>query len=189
MLRASSGLPSLLTETIAASLAYVVASFVSFRVLSPVQEMFFPAFDSHASLLFLPHGVRVLAGWLLGWRAVIALLPGVLIAIALLAGVDGVVKSAQMGVAAVALCVSPAVFHGLALLGWDIRPHPERQPCWPCVVFAGLLISALNALLTNTILDSAPEEYVAFLIGDFFGLIFLMMILMYLFRSLRLRDT
>lgn len=182
-------MPALMIEMAAASLAYLAASLITFQVLMPVQNLFFPSFSSHASLLFLPHGVRVLAGWLLGWRAVLALLPGVFVAFVALIGFDEVMQPSRLAVLAVAVLVAPAVFCILARLGWDIMPHPDRSPCWVCVIAAGMLISVLNALLTNALIGSAAEDYIAFLIGDFFGLLTLMLILMYLFRSLRLSGN
>lgn len=64
---------SLAKETLIASGLYLAAFLVVFEVVTPLQSMFFPEFPSRASLLFLPHGIRVLTAWLLGWRAIPAL--------------------------------------------------------------------------------------------------------------------
>ena len=47
------------------------------------------------------------------------------------------------------------------------------------------MISILTSVLTNYAFGSAPKDYIAYLIGDFFGLFFLMLILMFVFRFLR----
>ncbi|MFV0513276.1 MAG: hypothetical protein ACK5MY_06535 [Jhaorihella sp.] len=179
--------PQILVETLAASGVFLLAFFATILIVSPVQHSFFPEFPSRASLLFLPHGVRVLAAWLLGWRAVPALLPGTLIGSAFVYGGDAFGPE-QLVSSAIALTVGPVTFHALALVGRDIFPRPDRPPCWACVMAAGVAISILNGVLINAALGSGPVDYFAFLIGDVFGLFFLMLILMFVFRSMRLRD-
>jgi len=178
----------LFRETLIASLAYLAAFIVTFEAIMPVQNLFFPDFKSRASLLFLPHGVRVLSAWLLGWRSVPALLPGVLAVFAIVAGPDIFLPS-RLAAIAVAVLVAPSVFQILAWAGLDLSPRSGRAPCWPCVMGAGVVISALNAVLTNLALDTTPVDFFAYLIGDVFGLFFLMMILMYLFRAMRARSA
>lgn len=174
---------NLAQETAVTSLAYVLAFFTTFEVLMPVQALFFPDFENRASLLFLPHGVRVLAAWLLGWRSVVALLPGVFAVFLYIAG-WGTFEPSRIAAIVIAITVPAATFHLLRLLGWDLSPA-KRRPCWPCIMIVGLVISLVASTLTNYAFGSPPEEYIAYLIGDVFGLFFLMLILMLIFRQLR----
>ncbi|WP_254683709.1 hypothetical protein [Ruegeria sp. AD91A] len=169
------------TETLLASLAYVLASILTFAVLMPLQNVFFPEYPSRASLLFLPHGVRVLTAWLLGWRAIFALLPGVFIVFAYLGGTDVFLPSRLMAIAIAVLTV-PAVFYLLKAIGWNLFPRPDRKPCWICVMGVGVITSFLVSGLTNLAFGSATVEYIAFLIGDISGLFFLMLGLYFAFR-------
>lgn len=173
-------------ETVAVSGLYVLSFIFTFKVLMPVQSMFFPEFSSQANLLFLPHGIRVLAAWVLGWRSVIALTPGVLISLILFANMP-VPGSISLAILAVNVAVAPAVFQSLYFLGWKIAPQSGRTPCWPCVMVAGLIISVVSSSLINLIFGSASVDYFAYMIGDISGLFFLMLILMLIFRSLRAR--
>jgi hypothetical protein len=43
------------------SSAYFLAFATTFAVVMPAQDAVLPAFGNYASLLFLPHGVRVIA--------------------------------------------------------------------------------------------------------------------------------
>lgn len=147
----------------------------------PLQNMFFPEYPSRASLLFLPHGVRVLSAWLLGWRAIIALLPGVIAVFAILGGADLFLPSRLMAIA-IAVTTVPAVFYLLKWMGWDLFPRADRKPCWICVMGVGVITSILVSGLTNMAFGSATVEYVAFLIGDISGLFFLMLGLYFAFR-------
>ncbi|WP_420586275.1 hypothetical protein [Ruegeria sp.] len=153
----------------------------------PLQNVFFPEYPSRASLLFLPHGVRVLAAWLLGWRAIFALLPGVFLVFAFLGGNDVFLPSRLMAIA-IAVTTVPAVFYLCKWLGWDLFPHPDRKPCWTCIMGVGIVTSFLVSLLTNLAFGSARVEYVAFLIGDISGLFFLMLGLYFALRFIDSRS-
>ena len=147
----------------------------------PLQNVFFPEYPSHASLLFLPHGVRVLAAWLLGWRAIFALLPGVFLVFAMVGGWDVFLPSRLLAIV-IAVTTVPAVFYVCKWVGWDLFPRPDRQPCWSCVMGVGVITSVLVAILTNLAFGSATIEYFAYLIGDISGLFFLMLVLYFSFR-------
>ena len=151
----------------------------------PLQNVFFPEYPSRASLLFLPHGVRVLSAWLLGWRAIFALLPGVFLVFAFLGGSDVFLPSRLMAIT-IAVTTVPAVFYLCKWVGWDLFPHPDRKPCWSCIMGVGVITSILVSGLTNLAFGSARVEYIAFLIGDIWGLFFLML---GLYFTLRLLDS
>lgn len=178
---------SLAYETTAVSLFYLIASFIAFAVVMPVQQSLFPDLESRASLLFLPHGVKVLSAWLLGWRSAIALFPGVAIVFAYFAG-WGVFAPHRMAAILSAIMVPAAVFTLVKWLGWDLTPQSGRTPRWASIMTVGLLISVVSSVLSNLAYGNSPKNYVAYLIGDFFGLFFLTLILMFVFRALRLRQ-
>lgn len=182
------GLKSLAVETVVASAAYIIAFFLTFGALMPIQNLFFADFYSSASLLFLPHGVRVLSAWLLGWRSSLALLPGVFFTYYYLAGSKVFLPSRVAGIS-IAVLVAPAVFALIARFWRDIRPSADREPCWPCVMGAGVAAAIIGGILTNLAFGSPPLDYFAFFIGDVAGLFFLMLILMFVFRHIRARAA
>lgn len=182
------GLKSIATETVFASTAYVLAFFITFAGLMPIQNMFFPDFHSSASLLFLPHGVRVLSAWLLGWRSIPALLPGVFFTYYYLAGEKTFMLSRLMGIS-IAVLVAPLVFYIAAKLFYDARSRPGHDPCWPCVMGLGVIAAVIGGILTNLAFGSPPLDYFAFFIGDVAGLFFLMMALMLTFRLWRTKTA
>ncbi len=181
---ASSRSSSLFRESMVVTSAYLISFFVTFQGVLRVQNAFFPEFPSHASLLFLPHGVRVLTAWLLGWRSVIALTPGVALSFYALVGFNAFTPSRLFAIL-VAVTIPALTFHALRRIGWDLFPKHDQTPCWPCVVAAGVIVSVLTACLTNLAFGSGWHDVIAYLIGDFFGLFFLMAILMFVFRMLR----
>lgn len=180
-------LNTLILETAIASAAYIAAFFLTFGAFRPIQELFFAEFYSSASLLFLPHGVRVLSAWLLGWRSVIALLPGVFFTYAYLGGSNVLLPSRLAGIA-IAVLAAPMVFEIIARLWRDIRPAAGVDPCWPCVMGAGIVAAIVVGILTNMAFGSPPLDYFAYFIGDVAGLFFLMLMLMLVFRRLRISS-
>ena len=52
-----------------ASIAYVVSMALTLGFVFPIQSMLVPASFLEVGLLFLPHGVRVLAFYFFGWKA------------------------------------------------------------------------------------------------------------------------
>lgn len=184
MTASRAGIRRLIGETFSASLLYLTAIVVNFEVVVPVQNLFFPEYASRASLLFLPHGVRVLAAWLMGWRSALALLPGVFLAFFYVAGME-VFTPSRLAAIIVAVTVAPATFEAFRLLGVNLAPRPDRTPCWSCIMIAGLAASMAGSMLTNLALGSAPVEYFAYVIGDMAGLFFLMLVLMLIFRWMR----
>jgi len=171
-----------ISETLIASSAYFVAALLTFEVVEPLQNIFFPQYPSHASLLFLPHGVRILSAWLLGWRSIFAMLPGVFLVFAMIGGLDVFLPSRLLAILIAALS-APTVFYVLKWMGWDLFPGTGRKPCWACIMGVGVVTSLLISALTNAVFGSASVEYVAFLIGDIAGLFFLMLALLFFFRS------
>ncbi|MFC3613862.1 hypothetical protein ACFORG_08850 [Lutimaribacter marinistellae] len=170
-----------LTEIAVTSTAYVVASLLVFELLMPLQTLAVPHYVGTGSLLFLPHGVRVLAAWLLGWRAIPALLPGVIFVFAWQAGA-GFLTPSRGAAILFAVSVAPITFHVLKAIGYDLFPSPSRMPCWPCILGVGALTSVLISTLTNTVFGSGMTDYMAYFIGDVAGLFFLMLGLLYFFR-------
>ncbi|OBY26145.1 hypothetical protein [Leisingera sp. JC1] len=171
-------------ETLTVSGLYIAAFWLTSLVWMPIQNLFFAEFVHFASLLYLPFGVYVLTAWLLGWRSALAILPGVIYAFWVLGGMNILLPSRIISIVIV-ICVAPAVFHLLALIGLDIRPKAGKQSCWICLMTAGILISVIKSVLVNNVLGSTPSEYVAYMIGDVSGLFFLMLALMLFFRSMR----
>jgi len=56
--------------------AYILAHGLTAMLITPLQARLLPDVTSFASLLYLPHGVRVLATWLLGRVAILPLCVG-----------------------------------------------------------------------------------------------------------------
>ena len=145
---------------------------------------------SLASVLFLPHAVKVLSVWLLGPKAFFALFPasffisylffrheydpGTLFLITLWGSASAVIA-----------------FEFLRFMNLNVYPNNMATINWRSLVFAGCLASFFNSV-GGTYLKSkglAPAEIFEvlgrYLIGDIGGLLFCLIVLMLILRYFR----
>lgn len=169
---------------IAISVCYLVAAWVSFAALGPVQARLFPEISPPIALIYLPHGVRVLAAWFYGWASVPLLLPVIAVTFFLLHGAGEVAPADVLGIglgasaAAVAFALLRRI--GLRASAGDVRPGSAR-----IVLLASLLAALFDAALPGALFGYAGGALVLFMLGDMLGAIVLLGLLMFFFRWLR----
>ena len=173
-------------ELFAVTAAYIVLFTLTFSVIMPAQSVLFTFLPMNISLLFLPHGVRILAIYLYGWRAALYLLPGHLATWAYLYFYLGSEQSISASVVSIAasLLAMLIVFQkveGVASV--------TKNDDWKGILLAGAIASLLNGLGHATLYGMAGGlnmEWITitlrFMIGDVSGLFFLMVIMIYVFR-------
>ena len=64
-----------LTTFVIVSIAYIISYALTSGFVYPIQTTLLPNVSEKTGLLFLPHGVRIIAMYYLGWRAMFHLLP------------------------------------------------------------------------------------------------------------------
>lgn len=137
-----------------------------------------------ASLIFLPHGIRVIAAWMYGWQSLLYLLPAhVYLHWARIDIVEAEWSALLMPVFGI-ICV-PLVFEIAARLGTDMRLSAGYTTNWRNVLAVGCAASLVNAIGTNAIAGNSVEIMVVYLIGDIVGMIVLIILAMLFFRFLR----
>lgn len=140
----------------------------------------------YASLIYLPHGLRVIAAWLYGWRSILYLTPG-----AYLVHVSRISDHPELWTLGETLhpifgivCVA-MTFEIVARLGADLRLRPEFRAPWRSVLQVGALASVINAIGTNLIVQNPADVMIGYLVGDILGMILLFLMAMILFSALR----
>lgn len=178
---------------LAIALAYVLAYGLVAKIATPIQGIFLPEITTYASLVFLPHGVRILATMYFGWKAIAPLLLGSAVS-SYLFGPATVPEISTLTVAishlvgAVCALVSFEVFRVFAK---DHYYAPNRQTHWKQLVYVGILASVLNSagqvFVYSDYIDPVAFSRVAstYAFGDTLGLIASMLCLMLLFRWAR----
>jgi hypothetical protein len=173
--------------TIIVTIAYVILFVVTFGALMPIQAQFFDWLSMSISLLFLPHGVRVLAVYLYGWRAILYLLPGHLVTW----GYLRVFLESEQGIysALISICAS---FLAVCLVfrSWSSHSDSQLRSHWLLIIIAGAVASIGNglghAIWHGSQLDATwITLMLGFFIGDVSGLFFLLLLLIAFNKAIR----
>jgi len=165
-----------------------VAAFVfQSVVIRPFEIAVAGHIGSLASLLFLPHAVRVLSVWLLGPKAFFALFPASLFVNFLYGPVDyGSFTFVLIPLWSSASAV--LAFEFLRITNRNVYPSTAANIDWRSLVFAGCLASFFNSL-GGTYLKSDGltvseilELLVRYFVGDAVGLLLCLFVLTLLLR-------
>ena len=172
-------------------LLHVSAFIIQMTLILPFEVAAAGHIGSLASVLFLPHAVRVLSVWLLGPKAFFALFPASLFISYLFFRHDydpGTLILITLWGSASAVIA----FEFLRLMNLDVYPKNVAHIDWRSLVFAGCLASFFNSV-GGTYLKreglSTPEIFELlsrYLIGDIGGLLFCLIVLMLILRYVRL---
>lgn len=167
---------SLTAVTLLVSAVFLTCSVIVTGV-NAVQSSVLPEITQYASLVFLPHGVKVLATCLFRGKAIPGLIIGAWISYYFLWGYADPTIALMLSI--VAGCVAWIVLEGLHALGingyyltLDGSPPPYRT-----FMLVGILTSVANGFLIAAVLEgSATLEAVtitiaAIAVGDFIGLL------------------
>lgn len=166
------------------SFAYLGAFAVTFGLLMPAQRLILGEFANHASIMFLPHGVRVLTAWLYGWKAMPLLTPSALLTHAYLFGIEGFSGNFFFAALFGIFCATFS-FWLFAKLGMDFRQGQGRLTSWREILLAGSFASVINAAGTAYFYGFEIRSASAYFMGDLGGLLAAMAILMMGFRVAR----
>ena len=167
---------------------YLALFWFSINVIFPLEASVFGNLSGIASILFLPHAVRVLSAWLLGPKVLFALIPAEIIAHSIWGHEFSFPVSVLIPVFS---AISPVVgFETLRLLGYNVYPNSFTLPNWKGVIIAGMIASLFNsftgAFLKGELIASGQvhQVIIRFIVGDIAGLIFCMIFLILIFRTI-----
>lgn len=174
-------------------LGYVFCHGVTAFVVTPVQSSVFPEYTVFASLVYLPHGVRVLAIWAFGWRAIPALVVGLSVSAWLFTPsneLDILEPALLEGILVGALCAFLA-FELVRRFGYDYYFGSSRNLSWRGMILIGAISSIINSVGQTLVfsgvvgLNELPALMIFYAVGDLVGLIICMVVLMFCFRWMR----
>ena len=155
--------------------------------------MLMPEVSLYASVLYLPHGVRVLATWAMRWRAIPALFVGLALSNILFLSADMKVHFDAVMIPAILVGAASSflAFEVIRFLGYDFYYGGGGRIEWKGLIAIGALSSLIHSVFQSLIhsnlmsfeaLVLAPLIYV---LGDIAGLVACMLALMFIFRWLR----
>ena len=168
------------------SIAFIVASSLTLGFVIPAQSLLSQYAIPEIGLIFLPHGIRVIAFHYLGWKAVLHMLPASYLFWAL-SNTSGSELDVLSPVVSMVACY-------IGFLGATVLIKKEAIgntiSTWKYFVLAGATSSVVNGVALSWLQFSetpmiALLEYV---IGDTLGLLVCLVVLMYAFRLIRLSN-
>ena len=174
-------------------LLHVITFIIQMYIILPLEIAEAGHIGSLASVLFLPHAVKVLSVWLLGPKAFFALFPAeIFISYFFLSFDFDYVTLLLISLWGSASAV--IAFEFLRLINLNVYPRDVANINWRSLVFAGCLASFFNSV-GGTYLKSkglAPAEIFEvlgrYLVGDIGGLLFCLIVLMVILRYHRLMQ-
>lgn len=148
--------------------AYVVLTVITFELLLPLQEKAAGDYANYASVIFLPHGLRVVVAWLWRWRSVPMMVPAIMLEHAFLYG-GTEISLAHAAVSLGSILCAPAAFDLLALAGLDLRRQTGRRVHWHDLILVAALAAAINSAVTAAFYGNDLLTTSAWFVGDLAG--------------------
>lgn len=164
------------------SLSYVASFSLMTGFIAPLQKIVAPDVSILSSLLFLPHGVRVLAFYFYGWRGFVYLTPPAVSMWAL--AVYGIDVPLHFAGTAVSLI---ATYFGVRIVR-AIYAEPVQSVglfSWRHLMLAGLIASIGNSYGLAVLHQSQMtlSLILSYIIGDVSGQMAMMLLLIAVFRG------
>ncbi|TNJ48457.1 hypothetical protein [Phaeobacter sp. B1627] len=189
----SKGLVPGASDTVVIVLAYVLCHGITAWIVNPVQAYFLGDITIFASLLYLPHGVRVLSIWLCGWRALLPLMMAALLSEFLFTEAHVLELTSyalwlSVPVGALSAYLAFELFH---LFGHSVYAGQSRRMDWRQLMLVGVLASVFNSIGQTIVFAGviSPGDQmsvvVTYALGDMIGQAVTMIGLMMVFRSVR----
>ena len=168
------------------SIAFIVASSLTLGFVIPLQGLLSQYAIPEIGLIFLPHGIRVIAFHYLGWKAVLHMLPTSYLFL-VLSNTSGAELDVLSPIVSMVACY-------IGFLGATVVVHKEdignKISTWKYFVIAGATSSVVNGLALSWLqfADTPLSALVGYVVGDTLGLAVCLVVLMYAFRLLRLSN-
>ena len=172
-------------------LAYLGLVAVQNLVIMPIETMLVERNVALVSLLYLPHAVRVLGAWMVGPKAILALIPASIIVYFVTRPDTGPSTQADIIIPMIGALCAPVAFELMRVFRIDVYPKSTGVISWRTLVFAGLFSSIINSFFSTLFLEGRfPIEdtfdvLTRFIIGDVMGLVLVLLILVGLLKTSR----
>ena len=173
-----------LTTFVIVSFAYIISYSLTSGFVYPIQTSLLPDVSEKTGLLFLPHGVRIIAVYYLGWKAILFLLPSTYLMWFLSVYGNGLDLHMYQPVVSVIACwigvtLTKAIF--------EEKSDMLDISAWKFLIVAGAAGSLLNGIGLSLLQHDSQVglSVLGYVIGDVAGLFASLLILMYVFKFLR----
>ena len=176
-----------LTTFVLLSGAYIVSYALTTGFVSPLQSTFLAGVSNKIGLLFLPHGVRIIAIYYYGWRAILLILPASYLMWFLTVYGGDIDLSIYAPIVSLVACW---IGVKLAKAVFEKRSTKLDISAWKFLIIAGAAGSLLNGIGLSFLQHESQIglSILGYMIGDVAGLFTSLLILIYLFRFMRVSS-
>ena len=153
------------------SFSYIASYTLVAGFLAPLQSLLFPNFTTTISLLFLPHGIRILAAYYYGWKSFFLLMPAsYFMWIISVYGANIPLNLAQPIISAVS-CIL-----GIKIISKRLTFNLRKDIL--ILVLAGVIGSILNGLFNSLLMNDTflSIQVLSYIFGDVLGQIVQMLL-------------
>ena len=173
-----------LTTFVIVSFAYIISYSLTSGFVYPIQTTLLPDVSEKTGLLFLPHGVRIIAVYYLGWKAILFLLPSTYLMWYLSVYGNGLDLNVYQSVVSLISCYLGVKLTELIAF---VKPSTLDLAAWKYLIIAGVIGSLFNGIGLTALQHEAEFAWnvLGYVIGDVAGLFASLLILMYVFKFLR----
>ena len=170
------------------SIAYLVSFSLTMAIISPLQSVLLSNVPASISLLFLPHGVRIIAAHYFGWKSMLYLLPSSYLMYALMIEAQGNILPLE---APLISLLSSYIGVKLVSLFAHVASRDMSASAWKWLLLAGLVGSIFNGLGIGLLQGhiSLITQMLGYALGDVSGQFALMIALIYYFRYIQTDDV
>jgi hypothetical protein len=179
-------LKSHLDHFLIVSIAFIVTNALTLGFVIPVQGLLSQYAVPEIGLLFLPHGIRVIAFHYLGWKAILHMLPASYLFL-VLSNNSGAELDVLSPIVSMVACY-------IGFLGATVVVQKENIgntiSTWKYFVIAGATSSVGNGVALSWLqfADTPLSALIGYVVGDTLGLVVCLVVLMYSFRLIRLSN-
>jgi hypothetical protein len=167
---------------------------VSFALVLPLERLATGRPELQAIVVYLPHGVKIIAAWMLGWWSLPFLLPVVILSNIVFVG-DGALNTTDLALSVLTLVTAPLAFELFRLAGLDLGSLSGRRVRWRALPLVGFVASVMNVVPVFVLAAGSAElsavfsSMASFVLGDTLGVIVALLIAMLAFRWCRRRHA
>ena len=163
------------------SVAYIASYTLVAGFIAPLQGLILPTFTTSISLLFLPHGIRVLAAYYYGWKALPLLLPSMYLMWFITVYASNIPLHPLSPLLSGIACIIAVKF-----IFKNIKYMIEKE--WKLLLFSGLIGSFLNGLSHSFLVHKSflTTSLIGYTIGDILGQILLTIMVIYILKFIKL---
>ena len=173
-----------LTTFVIVSFAYIISHALTTGFVSPLQSTFLAGVSDKIGLLFLPHGVRIITVYYLGWKAILLLLPASYLMWFFEVYGGDIDLSIYAPIVSLIAC-----WIGVTLTKATFEEKSDMLDisAWKFLIVAGAAGSLLNGIGLSLLQHNSQVglSVLGYVIGDVAGLFASLLILMYVFRFMR----